>query len=360
MQSKFSRTASAIIAVVLLLMPNALPAAISWDFTINDPGATYQAYYPPIESNLTAALAEWSSHLVSNVSSSIQIEISFDSSVTRSTGYSATSAFVNNVGGVNVFEQSVANEIRTGVDPNGTMPDMYLKFEPSYLTGELWFDPNPQARTAPVPANKTDAYSVLLHELTHALGFNGWRDSTTAAVPGSPPYESTFDQWETFDGTNLYFNGPTAEAVYGGPVPITYGNNWHIGNSAPRPGSDLIPDLMNGVVFLRGTRYDISPLDLAILSDAGVAILPAFIRGDFNHDGHVTAADISTMLAALVDLNAYTIGCPVCASQSQRASRPSIGPAGGGLRGRRPRARRRYLRAAVCRPGPLEGPCAKR
>ncbi len=151
--------------------------------------------------------------------------------MTRSTGYSATSAFVNNLGGVNVFEQSVANEIRTGVDPNGTMPDLYLIFEPSYLTGELWFDPNPQARTAPVPANKTDAYSVLLHELTHALGFNGWRDSTTAAVPGSPPYESTFDQWETFDGTNLYFNGPAAEAVYGGPVPITYGNNWHIGNS---------------------------------------------------------------------------------------------------------------------------------
>ena len=137
MQSKFARTACAVLAVVLLLLPDALPAAISWDFTINDPGATYQAYYTPIESNLTVTLAEWSSHLVSNVPSSIQIEISFASSVTRSTGYSATSAFVNNVGGVNVFEQSVANEIRTGADPNGTMPDLYLKFEPGYLTGEL-------------------------------------------------------------------------------------------------------------------------------------------------------------------------------------------------------------------------------
>ena len=305
MQSKLTRTPRVVLAVVQLLLPNALSAAISWDFSINDPGETYQAYYTPIESNLTVALAEWSSHLVSSVPSSIQIEISFASSVTRSTGYSATSAFVNNVGGVNVFEQSVANEIRTGVDPNGTMPDLYLKFEPSYLTGELWFDPNPQARTAPVPANKTDAYSVLLHELAHAIGFNGWRDSTTAAVPGSPPYESTFDKWETFDGNNLYFNGPIAKAVYGGPVPVTYGNNWHIGNSAPRPGSDLIPDLMNGVVYFRGMRYDISPLDLAILSDAGVATSTALIRGDFNNDGHVTAADISTMLKALVDLNVY-------------------------------------------------------
>ena len=99
-----------------------------------------------------------------------------------------------------------------------------------------------------------------------------WRDGTTGAVPGSPPYESTFDQWETFDGTNLYFNGPMAELAYGGTVPITFGDNFHVGNAPPRPGSGLIPDLMNGVVFNRGARYEISPLDLAILADAGVAV----------------------------------------------------------------------------------------
>jgi hypothetical protein len=45
----------------------------------------------------------------------------------------------------------------------------------------------------------------------------------------------------------------------------------------------LIPDLMNGVVLQYGARYDISPLDLAILADAGVPIAPpvpaATIRG---------------------------------------------------------------------------------
>jgi hypothetical protein len=30
-----------------------------------------------------------------------------------------------------------------------------------------------------------------------------------------------------------------------------------------------------------------------------------FLPGDFNRDGHVTAADIPAMLAALTDLNAY-------------------------------------------------------
>lgn len=32
----------------------------------------------------------------------------------------------------------------------------------------------------------------------------------------------------------------------------------------------LIDELMNGVVFLRGTRYAISPLDRALLDDVGV------------------------------------------------------------------------------------------
>ena len=61
--------------------------------------------------------------------------------------------------------------------------------------------------------------------------------------------------------------------LYGGPVPVTFGNVAHIGNDSSRPGSDLIPDLMNGVVFFRGTRYDISPLDLAIVADTGLTVI---------------------------------------------------------------------------------------
>jgi hypothetical protein len=264
--------------------------AIVWNVSVNDPGSTFQAYYEPIESNLSAALNEYSSLLVSNTPSSIQIEIGFSSSVTRSTGYSATSVFVGDFEGTNVFAQGVASEIATGMDPNGPAPDLYLKFQPSYLTSELWFDPTPQLRNTPVPTDKTDAYSVLLHELLHALGFNGWRDGTAGTLPGSPPYESTFDKWETFDGTNLFFTGAAAESLYPGPVPITSGNNFHVGNELPGPGSDLIPDLMNGVVFERGTHYDISPLDRAILSDIGVAVMRP-ISGDYNHNGVVDAAD---------------------------------------------------------------------
>ena len=76
--------------------------------------------------------------------------------------------------------------------------------------------------------------------------------------------------------------GPLARAAYGNQdVPLTYGNYAHIGNgnfpsgsSNGRPGNDLIPDLMNGIVFTNGQRYFISELDLAILGDTGLTIVP--------------------------------------------------------------------------------------
>ena len=40
-------------------------------------------------------------------------------------------------------------------------------------------------------------------------------------------------------------------AAYGGPVPLTYGNIAHLANNEPRPGSDLLEELMNGVVTSR-------------------------------------------------------------------------------------------------------------
>jgi hypothetical protein len=120
---------------------------------------------------------------------------------------------------------------------------------------------------------------VFLHELGHAFVFNGFRNPATGLLPNSPSDPdridgSTFDVLETFNGTHWFFNGPRATELYGGPVPITSGNDFHLGNNSPAPGSDLIPDLMNGIVFFRGSRYDISPLDLAIAADTGVSVVP--------------------------------------------------------------------------------------
>jgi hypothetical protein len=114
----------------------------------------------------------------------------------------------------------------------------------------------------------------LLHEIGHGLGFNGWRDWTTGALPAD--YMSTYDQWVFLEDGIPYFGGPSASAVYGGPVPLTAGNLMHYGNQFPLPGWDLVENigLMNGVQNRSGFRREISELDLAILQDLGYVIVP--------------------------------------------------------------------------------------
>ena len=232
---------------------------------IDDPNNKFAAFHDPIMSNVLAAGARWSQFLVGDAT--IDLQIGF-SGIPTAEGSSVTTGFVRNNGTFNVFEQGAAAEVRTGIDPNGASPDGVITLGTNYLLNELAFDPHPAVRSDPIPAGRTDAVSIFLHEIGHILAINGFRDSFNGSFPGD--YESTFDEQTTFDGRNFFFNGPRATALYGKPVPLMFGNYPHLGNAPPRPGSDLIPDLMNGVVFNRETRYDISLLDLDILCDVGV------------------------------------------------------------------------------------------
>ena len=256
--------------VTLLVMTSVAHGDFFINVSIVDPTNSFQSYHAAITSHAVATGRLWGSHFAGNTN--LELEIVFDNTFPRATGASVTTAFVANRGGFNIFEQGVAAEVRTGVDPNGATPDLRFTFNSSYLQDELWFDPDPVSRTQVVPLNRTDAMSVFLHEFGHAIAFNGWQDSFDGTYPGD--YKSPYDELKSFDGTNFYFNGANAVALYGGAVPVTYGNGAHIGNSSPRPGENLIPDLMNGVVFFRGTRYDISPLDLAIVADTGLNVVP--------------------------------------------------------------------------------------
>jgi hypothetical protein len=236
--------------------------------TFNDPGARNAAYYSGLDRLSRAAGDRWAPLLPTL--GTLEIEIAFSTTVPRATGRSVTSWFVTRDGPWNVFEQGAAAELRTGIDPNGARPDVEFVFNPDYLS-TLWFDPDPYTRTAPVPGLQVDAMSVLLHEFGHALAFNGWRDPSTGSI-GVTGAISTFDRATKFDDDGAaFFIGLSAMAVYGGPVPLTVGNYVHVGNEAPRLGAGLIGDLMNGVTFYTGTRYDISPLDAAVLHDVGIA-----------------------------------------------------------------------------------------
>lgn len=266
----------AIFVVLANLQPSR--ADVTFRVEFDDPGSLFTSYYDVIESNVLAAGDRWASVLASGGPVELTVSIGFDPGIPTANGGSVTSSFSHHNGTHWVYDQGAAAMIRDGIDPNGAAPDIRFNIGHDYLVNELWFDPNPSSRIETVPIDRTDAVSVFLHEFGHAIGFNGWRNVFDGSLPGD--YMSTFDELVTFDGSDFWFVGTAAMNVYGGPVPLTYGNIFHLGNAAPRPGSDLIGppdnggDLMNGVVFYRGGRYDITPLNLAVLSDIGVQVVP--------------------------------------------------------------------------------------
>jgi hypothetical protein len=153
----------------------------------------------------------------------------------------------------------------------------------NYLVNDVWFDPDPVGRSHPVPAGLVDGVTLFLHEMGHALGFNGWLTQETKiprAQWGKPDggWVSRYDDWVTFDGANFFFHGPAAMAANDGkPVPLSDlqgdNNNYcHVGNDAGTCRWCRC-DLMTGYPWEVGRRYGISRLDLAILKDVGLPVV---------------------------------------------------------------------------------------
>jgi hypothetical protein len=280
------RSTTAIVLMAVVLVGARAHAAINYSIAFDDPtNALNSTVRPLLESHAIAAGERWAKFLIGDAD--VEVVIRANAAIPFAEGRSVTSSFVKKNGALDVFEQGMTAELRTGVDPNGADYDVVIEINPTYVNDELWFDPDPVARTAVVDVNRTDAMSTFLHEFGHALGFNGWINATTGAYPGD--YQSTYDEQINFDGQNFFATGPAATALYGGPVPLTFGNVSHVANFSPRPGEDLLLDAMNGLVFYRGTRYEISPLDLALLNDAGIPTF--YLAGDYNDDRAVDGAD---------------------------------------------------------------------
>ena len=268
--------------------------------------------------HVQAAGRRWCRALAVTTSPTIEMVVSV-ADIPTANGASASTAYIGTIGGRDTYEQGVAHELRTGEDPNGTDPDANITFGLAYLRNELWFDPDPEARTAPVPADRTDAMSTVLHELGHILAYNGWADLVTGEPTRS--YWSVWDSW-IVPGSAPVFGGTAAmDAWFGTPPALTIGNINHWGNAsgraidrplarcapaldawqwnAPVPqrcdapasadpparddrapaGASLLDQLMNGVVFYRGRRYDISALDIGVAIDVGLMNDGIFVGG---------------------------------------------------------------------------------
>jgi hypothetical protein len=233
----------------------------SFDASVND------SFRPGLSTCIATAGALWSELLTVPFDVTLEVLVSYDSSISTANSRSTTTVAWNSAD--DVYELSAAHEIRTGVDPNGATEDIQVKFGTSLANGTYWFDPNPTERTAAIPQGKVDVLSTCAHELGHALAFSGARSASTGNLPG---YSFLYDEHSTAIGDYYYFTGTAALAAYGSEVPENTQTFDHLGNVSPAPGYDLDLDLMHGTPTRYQQRYYPTDVDYGILADLGLPV----------------------------------------------------------------------------------------
>ncbi|MCA9241517.1 MAG: hypothetical protein KDA37_15010 [Planctomycetales bacterium] len=126
-------------------------------------------------------------------------------------------------------------------------------------------------------SNKTDFYSVVVHELVHGLGFGTstqWTDLVTAGK----------------------FMGQQAYLANGNVRPSVTGGHWAANTASTIVGTSQSQEASLDPNIDKGQRKYLTTLDAAALRDIGwdvqyLSPLPPGMDGDFNNDGQVDAAD---------------------------------------------------------------------
>lgn len=238
--------------------------------------ASEAAKLPLLVPTIQAAVAYLEQYLV--LQGSFDVRITFgptDTGRFAGTGNYIASGQVN---GIDRYVPTLSIESIDGVDSRPDSPDvtMFIDNSSGYLDG-MWWDPNIAAGIgANPPDGKTDAFSVVLHELLHGLGFNGWRNRSTGAL--STPYGSNWDLQINVANGRAGFAGPATLALLGEPAEVMLGGTQggaHLGNY-PNPTDSAMPwivrSTMNGYYYQYGERYTLGRLELAVLQDLGYTL----------------------------------------------------------------------------------------
>ncbi|WP_306391214.1 DUF4214 domain-containing protein [Telluria beijingensis] len=167
-----------------------------------------------------------------------------------------------------LYEDGAIAEIKSGIDGNGSRPDAEINVGTTNLDQYYWFDES-LASTDDIPANKTDGFRIMLHELLHTVGFNGWLANSGETY--TKDSISTFDRLVKFDGGRSYFVGEHASKAYGGDVPLT---NVHLGDAIT-----FAEDKLTGAQTLmsydgprNGQRISLDPVVIGVLRDVGLTV----------------------------------------------------------------------------------------
>ncbi len=216
----------------------------------------------------------------------LDIEINVESTSTGRFSATGDTAFAGRRDGRDTWESSLVAEARTGVDPNPSKADVSIYIDPgsSYLA-HLWWDPAiATSLTANPPDDRTDAFTVLVHELLHGMGIVGWRDIDTGALPGD--YQSVWDSLVTVNGNRASFGGAATLALLGQPAEVRLGGSqgaFHLGNG-PAPADSTMAWVeaanFNSYYYYDGERYTLGRLELALLQDIGWTLEPGLTLTD--------------------------------------------------------------------------------
>jgi hypothetical protein len=129
------------------------------------------------------------------------------------------------------------------------------------------------------PANRYDFRSVATHELLHVFGFG----------LGQPSFARHVSGW---DGSTGSFNGPTAAALYGRPIPVVGHHDQGPDHFAPGVSYNGQPSPTQPVMP-QGVRRLVTDLELAVLQDVGWEVFvdpaPAPTVAQATHSSALTA-----------------------------------------------------------------------
>lgn len=237
---------------------------------------------------LTLAAADyWGRYIDADVTLTIELRLGSTDpvfgNVLKGSAFSTSleHVFLRNENGQKIMEPGATHELRTGVDPNGSTPDIVITLNPEFLH-RLALDPTPETagdiKDVAGP-DLIDFMGLMIHELGHSLGMTIFPVDTPLTSAGSI---TTFDRLSQDTSDGRFFFGEAAQEVLGAPVPIT---GAHIGlpiDSSDDPFAD--PDTPSSQLFqfdvFRDATYlafrpFTSSLDLAILSDLGVTLRAA-------------------------------------------------------------------------------------
>ncbi len=272
--------------------PPSTPTATGFDYTVdvfNFVGAIGDAFISPIEMITQAALDVWGQYFNGADGAEINVGVGIftfgNPNAIASAGPAAFFTIPGTVqNGVELFEANTIIELRDGIDANGGDFDLIVNINIDFLLTNPFFDPTPGAV---VPPGALDYLSILVHELGHGFGMTGLEDRTTPGYQlfdrgffDPAPEGSGFDQWVVNIGGKPFFTGPTAMAVYGGPVPLEFaagtGSDFYhfnvLGDLNDTGTFHLRPALMNPFA-INGDRVDIGALELAVMRDMGINVV---------------------------------------------------------------------------------------